>query len=100
MIVASIRREARRCLWCLASFGFSAALVVGCATPCFGESAKPLDPWTAYLRPGCRVIFVLPTTSLSVQTKWLGPITISRLWTSYRGTCPTEPVNVNDVEFG
>jgi hypothetical protein len=72
----------------------------GNAMPAFGQTTTLSDAWAAYLRPGCRVLLVLPATKLEVQTKWLGPITVSQLAQRYRGVCPSEPVAVDGVEFG
>jgi hypothetical protein len=80
--------------------GFCASFGAGYAIAAFGQTVTLSDAWAAYLRPGCHVTLVLPNTQLEVQTKWLGPITVSRLAGLYRGVCPSNPVEVNGVEFG
>jgi hypothetical protein len=84
----------------LAEFGFGVVLAAGYAMTAFGQNVSPSDTWEAYLRPGCHVVLMLPSTELAVQTKWLGPITLERLRTLYHGACPSDPVKIDGVEFG
>lgn len=90
----------------LGAVGILSLLSVAAGSPAFGQGTPPANRARGPLDilDNCprdhRIEFRLPSATLYVDPRWLGPGSLSDLYHEHGGGCPNHPVDIQRIDFG